>query len=340
MAFELFTEYESSERNGTHLIRPTSKTTPSNSNASEDNIAYVTQNSPVASELRALSQPAWSGPISHYPNYVYPVGRKRSYIYHVELGIDPRHPDFDGRRIEWLYTELSMAMRADTMTEAAVAEGHSTCTASKVVGNKYGASKTATLVVVKMPYLAEETVFEVLDTVIDDIRGKGRRWTSVVSISWGVPDTSTSPLLGSIERVLERQIHELLAMDVVVVCAAGNAAQKRTPTGELRTFVDTYPAVFEDSPLSLSDFYVVGNSDINGYRSPDSQSTRRLNQLYAPGVEIKCANNSSPRGYATGTGTSFCESPLSNLCSLTDRSISSRASCSWCPCRSAFHGRL
>ena len=337
-----FTENELSEKNGTHLFRPTSEMALPISSASEGNYLYRTQNSPVATELRALSQPAGSGDISHYPNYVYPVGGViPTYIYHVELGINQQHPEFQGRKIEWLYTKSSQERGADTETEEEAGKGHGTCTASKAVGNLYGASKSATLVVVKMPGYDENSIGEVLDTVIVDIEDKGRNWASVVSISWGSTDAATPTSMNSpLAHGYNDQISTLVGMHVAVVCAAGNAALKRAPTGELRTFVDTFPAL---SAIQWGDsFLVVGNSYINGLRYPESQVSypvvRGVYQLYAPGVDIKCASNTSPTGYKSWTGTSFCESPLTNVRFLTDRFMASRTSCSWCPCRSNFHG--
>ena len=285
--------------------------TPPNSSGSEESLAYGIQVSPDATELRALSQPMDSGSVEKYPNYVYPMGHIQTYIYHVELGIDQQHPDFNGREREWLFTETAQGRGADTMTEAAAGQGHSTCTASKAVGNVYGASKKATLVVVKMPALDLGSVYEVLDTVIDDIDDKRRQGRSVVSISWTTINAVTPEFLRSSLAVrIRNQIATLIHSNVRVVCAAGNDALKRSPTGELRTYIDTFP------PLSVYTFrqwawrfHVVGNSDINGVRFTDSQQLRGSPQLYAPGVNIKCASNTAPRRYVTGTGTSFCELP-------------------------------
>ncbi len=341
-AIELFSDYASADKNSTHLFRPTSEMTLSNSSA--QNFGYVTQISPLATELRALSQPALSGSISRYPNYVYPVGGIPSYIYHVELGINLQHSDFMGRNVEWLYTGFAIQQGVNTPTEAAAGEGHGTCTASKAAGNLYGASKSATLVVVKMPGLDEASVYEVLDTVIDDIIDKDRKGTSVVSISWGSRGSVTPVFaISFLNRRLQNQIHVLIDMGVLIVCAAGDAAQAHTPAGMDRTFVDTFPALIARStPSWAGQFFVVGNSDINGVRYPTSQLSQNPTepQVYAPGVDIKCASSTASTGYRTGTGTAYCKSPLSTLWFLTDRSISSRTSCSWCHRRSAFHGTI
>lgn len=314
VAIDLFDENESSDTNGTYLFRPTNGMTPSSLSASEENFDYLTQESPVAAELRVLSQPPTIDPISYYRNYVYPVAGRTTYIYHVELGINQEHDDFHGRQIEWLYTESSIATGADTMTEAAVGGGHSTCTASKAVGNIYGASKSATLVVVKMPNLDEASVSEVLDTVIDDINDKDRKRTSVVSISWGSKaivnnrGTPTQPTpWTTLAGTLRWQTMMLRLMYVPLVCAAGNAAQQRDVHGLSRLYVDTIPAAYHHS----FPYVVVGNSDNNGVKHPTSQIMSHPGlQVYAPGVGIKCASSTSSTRYRTWSGTSFCRSPL------------------------------
>ena len=318
MAIDLFTENKSSDRNRTQMFRQNSEMTPSNLSASEENFVYVTEISPVAAELRVLSQPVAGGSISHYPNYVYPTGGRSTYIYHVELGINEQHDDFRGRTIEWLYTDLSKATGADIRTEAAAGGGHSTCTASKAVGNLYGASRSATLVVVKMPNLDEASVLEVLDTVMDDIHDKHRTATSVVSISWGTKEFGDAIGQGGLPQTtlgleLFIQSRRLNKIGVPIICAAGNAALEFHGT-QPRMFVDTVPAALAGQ-FSSTKFIVVGNSDINGMRYPTSQLHRPAyseTQVYAPGVNIKCASSTSSTGYETRTGTSFCKSLLSN----------------------------
>ena len=335
VVFQPVTGNELSEKNGTYLFKPTSEVTPSNLSASEENILYRTQREPIADDLRALSQPKGSGPISRYPNYVYPVGGRRTYIYHVEVGIHLEHDDFRDHNIEWLYTGLAIAKRVNTRTEAAAGKGHSTCTASKAVGNSYGASRSATLVVVKMPDWSESSVGEALNVVINDINNKRRQATSVVSISWVIDTRWTD--LGTRLASLMLQLRD---MNVLVACAAGNEALEPGSHSGSRLYVDTVPAVFE-SWLPARRFFVVGNSYIDGKRYPTSQlSNSHVGpQLYAPGFAIKCASSTASIGYGdkTWTGTSLCRSALSNLWFLTDRFISSRTSCSGCHRRSDFH---
>ena len=70
-----------------------------------DQTPYVTQRAPSAKELRVLSQPRDDANFDSYKYYVYPAGAgKQSFIYHAELGINPTHVDFRGRKGEWVFT--------------------------------------------------------------------------------------------------------------------------------------------------------------------------------------------------------------------------------------------
>ncbi len=142
---------------------------------------YTTQIAPAATELRVLSQPKNGGPIERYRNYVYRKDKiQETYIYHVEFGINSAHEDFAGREPEWVI--LPGADRTKEESPMGI-PGHSTCTASKAIGNIYGASKKAKLVVVKMRSLTLRDVEEALDSTRDYILDHRRAGRSVVSIS-------------------------------------------------------------------------------------------------------------------------------------------------------------
>lgn len=284
--------------------------------------AYATQTM-APMELRVLSQPKDRPDISidHYDNYVYRTDRQsESYIYHAELGIDPQHLDFHKRPIEWLYTGRAISRGQNTRTEARAAQGHSTCTASKAAGRIYGASKIATLVVVKMPDYSEASIAGILGTIIDDITARSRQGKSVVSISWGSKAPMTPPFPRGWQDLHDyrKQLRRVLKVDTVV--AAGNSANYKNSRGEKRTIADTAPAIFRDWEMGRggASFFVVENCFNNGSRHPTSQIHDTFLFRYdiifsicAPGVDVVC-----PTG--KWTGTSFCEYLLS------ERSLSTK----------------
>ena len=264
------------------------------------NPSYATQPSPRATELRILSQPP--GPISwsEYKNYVYKTGGIQTYIYHAESGVT-QGLDVPNSRIEWLYTPEAYFWGEAKPGEIDIAGesfGHSTCTASKAAGIAYGASKEATLVVVKMIGFVEAALVSVFKVIADDIKQKGRGGKSVVSVSWSTKD-AVSDIMGSTWFIeMRNALKELYDNDVIVVCCAGNLAQTPGPTGVFRDRVDTAPAIF-------SRVIAVGASYFNGSRWELSQ--RLIGpQLYAPGVRIVCAEAFGRVAYRVTTGTSFC----------------------------------
>ena len=199
--------------------------------------------------------------------------------------------------------------------EVVVEGGHSTCTASKAM--IYGASKSATLVVVKMPNLDEGSIVEVLVTINVDIQTKNRGGRSVISISWvsnipAVPIYIPIPYPWSIIRQDTMNLEH--RWGTRVVCAAGNEAEEVNPSGQKRLLIDTYAAAFIYSQSNIQGLGVapVSNCDIHGREAPSSQ--KALHQpLFAPGVDIKCAVSTAEKGFRVETGTSFCESSLKLL---------------------------
>lgn len=229
-----------------------------------------------------------------------------TFIYHVEFGINMAHEDFRNRpgKIEWLYTNLTENMRLNEEKEIVALEGHSTCTASKAGGMIYGASKSATLVVVKLPDLNEGTIPEALPTILQDIRTKGRQGRSVISISWGFLITAAIPIPEPWDQ-FEQDLLALYSEQVITVCSAGNAAKQLDALGHERVFIDKYPAVFESQyPRTI---LPVSNCDIHGRKAPTSQ-IERSTPLFAPGVDIKCASSTANQKFRVETGTSFCKS--------------------------------
>ena len=264
------------------------------------NPSYVTQPSPRATELRLLSQPP--GPISwsQYKNYVYKTGGSQTYIYHAESGVTPGL-DVRNSRIEWLYTPEAYfwgQAKPGEFDKEDESFGHSTCTASKAAGIAYGASKEATLVVVKMLGFDEASLVSIFNVIADDIKQKDRGGKSVVSVSWSTK-AAVSDIIGSTWFIeMRNALKELYDINVIVVCCAGNLALTPGATGVLRDRVDTAPAIFNR-------VITVGASYFDGRRWEESQ--RLIGpQLYAPGVRVVCAEASGQVAYRVVTGTSLC----------------------------------
>ena len=269
---------------------------------------YTTQIAPAATELRVLSQPKHGGPIERYRNYVYRKDKiQDTYIYHVEFGINSAHEDFAGREPEWVI----LPGADETEKESPVGiPGHSTCTASKAIGNIYGASKKAKLVVVKMRSLAIRDMEEALDNTRDHILQKGRAGRSVVSISWASPRITYHGEDDYINIKMMKILRSYYDSNIYIVSCAGNYAMHLDEFGRPRKWVDTLPAYY--SFLTRARFraffpIIVSNCDNDGILFRESQQAPSYG-LSAPGVNIRCADANTVTGIHFSTGTSFCES--------------------------------
>ena len=219
---------------------------------------------------------------------MFKVNSEPCFIYHAELGIDPQNEDFAWRPIEWLYTGRARSEQQDTQSETPESRnngGHSTCTASKAAGSIYGASKTATLVVVKMLSLTYADITGVLSTIFDDIDAKGREKQSVISISWGDIYPTTFPLRRHWEFFKDFAV-ELNRRGVPIFVAAGNYAERIYQRN-----VNRAPAVLASwYPQELRRLVVVGSCNNYGIRSHFSQQATpqvgTIIQVHAPGEGI------------------------------------------------------
>ncbi|KAL8790087.1 MAG: hypothetical protein Q9213_000789, partial [Squamulea squamosa] len=285
----------------------------------EDFGDYATQEwSPM--ELSVLSQPPGPESITSYDNYIYPSNLQRDiFIYHAERGIDPYHNDFRGRHIEFVYTGRARFTGEDDETEAFRSKrsfGHSTCTASKAIGNEYGSAKYARLVVVKMPDLTAGAIGEVFSTIADHIRDNGREGRSIVTVSWGCDIPASILRLDIIHRKIIRKVQthleELSNQRTWMVFSAGNSAEKRLPYPPFtrRSVIDTQPAYYVHEralPWALT----VSMCDNYGERHRKSQARPSTDihqqNIYAPGVWVTCAwpDPDSKTKTVVNTGTSL-----------------------------------
>lgn len=177
---------------------------------------------------------------------------------------------------------------------------HSTATASKAAGQKYGTAKFAKLVVVKMRALNLIEQANVFEIMWNDIQSQGREQRSVVTMSIG----STNPVdPNNLSRLRQKQkddIKVLLDNNVPVVLSSGNDAREEDKDGKKRTNIDLAPAIFEGPDFPL---IVIGATDNTGQTAGFSQGGDHLT-MSAPGVNVRCQyrDNDDPH---SRSGTSY-----------------------------------
>lgn len=178
--------------------------------------------------------------------------------------------------------------------------GHGTCMASKVVGNKYGSAKSADLKMVPMTKgwntgFAIPEVLIGLDTIIDDIqnvRKKMKRdsgdasFFPVINFSYsvGVNETEQENELNA----WEAKIKELLDLDATIVISSGNAGRDHPD-------VHRYPALFAKT---FPELIIVGAVDPEG-EVPRWTNRGDLVEFWAPGTRYTL---NRLKQYATNKG--------------------------------------
>lgn len=177
---------------------------------------------------------------------------------------------------------------------------HSTATASKAAGQKYGTAKFAKLVVVKMRSLDLVEGANVFEFIWNDIQSKGRQQKSVVSMSIGSPDPVDPNNLSKLRQKQKNFIKVLLDNNVPVVLSSGNDARKEDKDGNKRTNIDLAPAIFEGPDFPL---IVVGATDNTGRTASFSQGGDHLT-ISAPGVNVRCQYRDNDDPYSR-SGTSY-----------------------------------
>jgi hypothetical protein len=201
-------------------------------------------------------------------------------VYLVDSGVDVNHQEFSEATFVNLhsYTE-------DFSDET----GHGTAMASLIVGNTLGASKKATVKIVKIPM--GTTILSVLLSAFNHILEdhQSSPGVKVVNCSWTIAKS----------MILDMKIQELQDEGLVVVAAAGN-------TGE---------AADNFSPVGLDTVIGVAASDaydrVISWAPGLSSNWGPEVDLTAPGVEVDVASIHSETGYAISSGTSISSALVS-----------------------------
>ena len=199
-------------------------------------------------------------------------------MYHLEAGVGfGRLPlEFPHMAAEHLFSRPAMAAKARPDDDWSPSS-HSTCTAGKAVGVWHGASKKATLVIVKLVSMLAYEMISALERIIDDIQAKPERQKrSVITLSIGYEMPQGDSL---IFHDMRERIQTLMDMDVPFVASAGN---HRIDLG--KEFVHLAPAVFAGPDYPM---IVVGSTDTAGKRSDFSQGGPKV-VVHACGEHPTC----------------------------------------------------
>lgn len=218
-------------------------------------------------DLRFISQPR-NGKIEATSQYVFDDSAGENItIYVVDTGANPESPDFSHMmgKTDWLWpseeiwNSLSEKDFDEPYKSYTDLGDHGSCVISKAAGFYYGVAKKANIVVVKLVSgITEKTqglfvsasLIKALANVIQDMEdrakeGKPVNGTTVVNISLGVGWDPTYIDDKYWISELEFAIVTLLALDAVIVTAAGNS--------RVTTLIDHDPPIFTETGLTSTE---------------------------------------------------------------------------------------
>ncbi|MGP4000179.1 S8 family peptidase [Streptomyces sp. 8N706] len=245
--------------------------------AADPDVASVTQNTRVSIDRTQTSPPSWGLDRIDQPSL--PLDKSYSSpdsagagvkAYVIDTGVRTSHQDFGGRATSgW-----------DFIGNDATAQdghGHGTHVAATIAGASHGVAKEAGIVAVRV--LGAD--------------GSGTTAQVIAGIDWVTkhaqkPAVANMSLGGPANPQLDAAVRNAVAAGVTFTVAAGN---------------DGLPADLA-SPARVSEAITVGASDINDNKASFSNWGSRLD-LFAPGVDITSAWNTSDTASKTLSGTSM-----------------------------------
>ncbi|VZH97917.1 unnamed protein product [Fusarium fujikuroi] len=229
-----------------------------------------------------------------------------------EHNCDPYNSVSDGKLSKWTADLSNEQVAQHLLTDMAMENGdkpwfddddegeddedmhsHGTCGAGKALGTRFGVSKKATLIVVRMHEVTSEEFQAALELILADLEDHPERQkNSVVTMSLTLgQDWEEDDNLPDFTELFQK----LFAMDVPLVCISGNIEE-----GFEEPEVDEYPPLMEGPDLPL---IVVGSVDSTGNRSEFSKGGPHVT-LHAVGDPIECLPRDS-KDPVERAGTSY-----------------------------------
>ncbi|MET8676760.1 S8 family peptidase [Streptomyces sp. NPDC004647] len=245
--------------------------------AADPMVASVTQDTEISIDGTQKNPPSWGLDRIDQPSL--PLNNSYSWpdsagsgvkAYVIDTGVRTSHADFGGRA-------TSGHDFVDQDNVADDGNGHGTHVAANIAGSSHGVAKKADIVAVR---------------VLDD-EGSGTTAQVIAGIDWVAkhaqkPAVANMSLGGVANPQLDEAVRNAIASGVTFAVAAGN---------------DGVPADLF-SPARVSEAITVGATDRSDNRASFSNWGSKVD-LFAPGVDITSAWNSSDSATKTISGTSM-----------------------------------
>ncbi|KAI3576233.1 peptidase S8/S53 domain-containing protein [Fusarium oxysporum f. sp. albedinis] len=267
----------------------------------QQEILYETQ-AGAPTELVSISQPSTIPRLRDLKNYVHENhSGGQSFLYYVETGVafKAQSEEFPNVASQHLLTNLAIKNGDkpwfdddDEDENDEDMRSHGTCGAGKALGTRFGVSKKATLIVVRMHEVTSTEFEAALELIIADLEDHPeRRKKSVVTMSLTMGQGWEDDNLRDFRKLFQG----LFAKYVPLVCISGNIDE-----GFEEPDVDEYPALMEGPDMPL---IVVGSVDSTGNRSEFSKGGAHVT-LHAVGDPIDCLPKDS-KDPVERAGTSY-----------------------------------
>jgi subtilisin family serine protease/recombinational DNA repair protein RecR len=204
--------------------------------------------------------------------------------YVIDSGVRQTHSDFTGRIPRGAYFDFGDGSGSSDC------HGHGTHVAGTIGGTTHGVAKKVSIVPVKVVGCSGSTTMSIVLAGID--------WVISDHLA-GVPAVANLSLGGPASTTVDNAVQALIDDGVTVVVAAGNDAQ----------------SACNYSPGRLPAAITVAASDQSDHRATFSNHGS-CNDLFAPGVSVLSAYNTSDTSSATISGTSMAAPHVAGAAAL------------------------
>ncbi|KAI9664956.1 MAG: hypothetical protein M1821_006404 [Bathelium mastoideum] len=261
---------------------------------------------------------------------------KNAKVYLIDTGANIKHDAFkhlDQSQIEWIFPGDP---RIQAEAKAAIAKndfdenGHGTCMLDKVLGLKNGVSKFVNPAIVKVP-MVDERYYDgaLLADAITLVTKHWRKWqqdaaNKGVLMKHAVVNLSLGPAAVSKAREMTEEqlgdVNEAMVvgnkLGLIYVVASGNDGQERiTSAPAIFKFKEGkgHVSYFPDLEVEKVNMFLVGAVDNDGQIWGKSNTQPDVEMLFAPGVDVQCADARRIHEYQAQSGTSISTASMSGL---------------------------
>jgi subtilisin family serine protease len=216
-------------------------------------------------------------------------------VYVVDSGITASNPDFVGHVVDG-----RNFVPAEPLNNTGDCNGHGTHVAGTIGSKSFGVAKNVTLVPVRVFNCSGASdsgqLLTALDWIMSDLASRPAGTRAIVNMSLGVVNEARAP---SMDSNLDSAVEKLIARDIVVVVAAGNANADACA----------------GSPGAVPNALTVGATNISDARSSFSNFGSCLD-VFAPGEEIWSLKWDDDNRVSRYSGTSQAAPHIAGIAAL------------------------